>query len=815
MKHPPRTKVVFMKKLVVFTFIVLASLQSFAQKAGIVYGTVIDKLSQQPITGATISINKQQAITNEKGMFRLVNIVPATYNITVKSIGFAEVTKFNIVVNAGNATEINFELETTSTNLENVTVKSTGRKTVKAATLETPLSVQRMTTEEIKANPGGNFDISKVIQSLPGVGGGVAGGGFRNDILIRGGAPNENVFYVDGIELPTINHFATQGAGGGPQGILNVSFIEDVKLSSSAFDARFDNALSSVFEFKQKKGSNTQLQGNVRLSATELAGTFEGPLTKGNKPTTFLASARRSYLQLLFSALDLPIRPNYWDFQFKTSTQLNAKTTLTLLGVGAIDRFSFAAPKEATPEKLYSISSNPAVQQNSYTVGGSIKRLIKNGYWNLAISRNVLDNQLDRYSNNLTPSEATRNLKLTSVEAENKLRFDVNQNFNGLKLAYGFTAQLVNFSNNTFAKISEAPLVVNNFNSTLQFGKMGAFVQVGKRFMDNRLGLSAGVRSDVNTFTNNGGNALQTLSPRVSINYVLADKWNVSASVGRYAKIAPYTILGFKDNNGNFANKNADYTISNHYVAGIEHLPSNNLRFTLEGFYKTYQNVPISVQKGISLANLGSDFNVLGNEAVVTNGKGRAYGFEFFAQKKLTNRFFGIFSYTFYKSDYTNSNNQYVASAWDNRHLVSMTLGYKLPKNWEIGLKFRYQGGAPFTPFNDAASRANFLTLGEGVLDYSQLNTQRLQAFNASDIRIDKKWNFRKLTFDLFLDVTNWYAAQTFAPATFTFKRNEANTAFLTTDGQPIQPNGSNGIPFLLNNNETQVLPTIGFIVEF
>ncbi|MFY7899074.1 MAG: TonB-dependent receptor, partial [Chitinophagaceae bacterium] len=563
-----------------------------AQQSGVIYGTVIEKNSQKPIAGATISVNQLQAVTNEKGMYRLNNIVPATYNITVKTIGFSTTTKYNVVINSGNEAEVNFELENATTELAGVTVTSSTKKSVKAATLETPLSVQRMTTEEIKANPGGNFDISKVIQSLPGVGGGVAGGGFRNDILIRGGAPNENVFYVDGIELPTINHFATQGAGGGPQGILNVSFIEDLKLSTSAFDTRFDNALSSVFEFKQKRGNSNQLQGNVRLSATELAGTLEGPLNKGKNPTTFLASARRSYLQLLFSALDLPIRPNYWDFQFKTTTQLNSTTTLTLLGVGAIDRFSFAAPKEATPEKLYSISSNPAVQQNSYTVGGSIKKLLKNGYWNLAISRNLLDNQLDRYSNNLAPSEATRNLKLRSIEAENKLRFDVNKNFNGLKLAYGFTAQLVKFTNTTFSKVSESPLVVNNFNSNIQFGKMGAFVQLGKRFIDNRLGLSIGIRSDINTFTNDGTNALQTLSPRFSINYMLADKWNVSASIGRYAKLASYTILGFKDNYGNFANKNASYTISNHYVAGFEHLPSNTLRFTLEGFYKTYNHVP-------------------------------------------------------------------------------------------------------------------------------------------------------------------------------------------------------------------------------
>lgn len=790
--------------------------EAVAQQSGVISGLIVDKLSQTPLVGVSVQITgtNLKTISDEKGRFRITGIKPGSYTVSFSLLSYNSFSLYNIVVTTGNEITNTIELEPASTQLKNVSVNSS-RKTAKAATIETPLSVQRMTTEEIKANPGGNFDISKVIQSLPGVGGGIAGGGFRNDIIIRGGAPNENVFYLDGIELPTINHFATQGAGGGPQGILNVSFIEDVKLSASAFDARYDNTLSSVFEFKQKRGNSNRVQGNVRLSASELAVTLDGPLNKGKKPTTFLASARRSYLQLLFGLIDLPIRPNYWDFQFKTTTQLSAKTTLTTLGVGAIDRFSFTAPKKATPEKLYALNSNPAIQQNSYTVGASIKHLTKNGFWNLEISRNYLDNGLTRFSDNLNPTPANQTLNIKSIEAENKLRFDVNTNINGLKLTYGFTAQLAQFSNTTFARISTSPVITNNFNTAINVGKFGSFVQAGKRFFDNRLGVSAGLRTDINTFTNNGTNALQTLSPRISFNYVLADKWSFNASIGRYARLAPYTILGFKDNVGNFVNKNAEYTISNHYVSGFEYLPSSTTRFTIEGFYKQYSNVPISVKDGISLANLGSDFNVLGNEAVTTNGKGRAFGIELFAQQKLTKRFFGIFSYTFYKSEYTGSNGLYAPSAWDNRHLVSATLGYKLPRNWEIGLKFRFQGGAPYTPFDMVASQANYLTLGQGILDFNRLNTLRLNSFNSSDIRIDKKWNYKKVSLDLFLDITNWYKASVFQPDSYTFKRNDSNTGFSTTNGLPIQQNGSNAIPFLLSNIDANFLPTIGFIIEF
>nr|WP_207955547.1 hypothetical protein [Segetibacter sp. 3557_3] len=289
----------------------------------------------------------------------------------------------------------------------------------------------------------------------------------------------------------------------------------------------------------------------------------------------------------------------------------------------------------------------------------------------------------------------------------------------------------------------------------------------------------------------------------------------MNSSIGRYYKIPPYTILGFADNNGTLVNKNASYTRSDHYVTGIEFLPYDALRFTLEGFYKTYAGVPVSVRDGISLSNLGGDFSVLGNEAVNSTGKGRAYGFEFFAQQKLTRKLFGILSYTWFKSRYSGANGVLIPSAWENNHLLSITTGYKLGRNWELGLKFRYQGGAPYTPFDEALSRLNYLSLGTGRLDYSQLNTRRLNAFNASDLRIDKKWNLRRLTLDAFIDISNWYAAKSPGYPQYTFQRNATNTAFLTTDGAAVKPDASNAIPLLLQNNDAQVTPTIGLIVEF
>jgi outer membrane receptor protein involved in Fe transport len=338
-------------------------------------------------------------------------------------------------------------------------------------------------------------------------------------------------------------------------------------------------------------------------------------------------------------------------------------------------------------------------------------------------------------------------------------------------------------------------------------------VQAGRRLFNNRLAVSGGFRLDANSLSNSEANPFKQFSPRVSLSYALADKWNVSASWGNYFRLPSFTQLAFVDRNGR--NNPGNYIQSTHYVAGFEYLPRNTTRFTLEGFYKKYKRYPISVTNGISLANTGTEFGAIGNEAIQQNGTGAAYGFEFFAQQKLTNRLFGVFSYTLFWSEFSGMNGKIAPASWDNRHLISFTGGYKFNRNWELGLKFRYQGAAPITPYDETASRLNFLTFGTGTFDYSRINSIRLRAFHSADIRIDKKWNFKKTTFDLFLDIQNLYGSLNPGIEQYTFKRNETNTGFATTDGQPIKPNGENAIPVLLNNDSGTILPTIGFIIEF
>jgi hypothetical protein len=471
------------------------------------------------------------------------------------------------------------------------------------------------------------------------------------------------------------------------------------------------------------------------------------------------------------------------------------------------------------------LRSQPSIQQWNYTFGMSLRRSLERGYLNIALSRNMFDNSLDRFEDRQEGDESRRLLRVRSQEIENKLRIDVNKTWNGWKYSYGAVGQYVKFNNDVFARIRREirspqgqllqPAVNVSFDTGIDFFRYGAFVQVARSFLKDRLSFSGGIRTDMNNFTTSGNNPLETLSPRAALSYLLSDKWSVNISAGRYYKLPIYTILGFQNEQGQFANKDSKYTRTDHYVAGVEFIPRASTRFTLEGFWKNYANYPVSIRDGISLANQGGDFGAIGNEAVRTNGIGRAYGFEFFFQQKLTKNIFAVFSYTFVRSEFAGINGVLVPSAWDNRHLISALFGRKFNKGWEIGMKYRFAGGAPYTPFDMEASQRNFASLGTGILDFSRLNTLRLGNFSQFDFRIDKKWNLRRTTIDLYFDVQNAFVTPNPAYPQFTFQRTADNSGFATTNGQPLAADGSNGIPIILLNNDPSVVPTIGFIIEF
>lgn len=788
-------------------------LTSTAQNLGNINGFARQAKTLVPLQGVTIMVVGTDKITStdEKGFFSIKDIPTKSYTIEASFVGYKPVQKFDIEVTSGNTVEVNFDLEEETRELGNIVIRANFPKPVGVVN-----SVQSLSANEIIRYPGANFDMAKVVQSLPGVSGSV---GFRNDIIIRGGAPNENVYYLDGVEVPTINHFATQGAAGGPVGMLNVSFLDRVTLHTSAFPAKYDNPLSGVLQFRQRSGNPEKIQGNFRLSATEAALTAEGPLDK-KKNTTFIASVRRSYLQLLFKLIELPFLPDYWDYQYKVTHKPDNKNEINIIGIGSIDNFSFLKPKNATLEQLTILDQIPLNSQRTNTIGISWRHAMRKGYWQLVASNNLLDNRADKFEGNDIGNEARRILKYKSVEDEKRLRYEINFSINKIQINAGAQMIGTSYSNETFQRRNG---FVADYSTSFNMFRYGVFASATRKVLNERLTLTAGIRTDGNDFMDEGTALGRNLSPRLAASYAITKSVNANFSLARYYKTPAYTILGFKIND-RYVNKDADFIKSDHLVGGLEWLPSSTIRVTAEGFIKKYNDYPVSVATGVSLANFGGDFGVLGNERITSNGKGQTAGFELLFQQRLTKNFYGILSYTYYHSKFSGTDQKLIPSAWDNRHLLSFTGGYRLGKNWEIGLRFRYQGGAPYTSFDNQQSLDNYFFLSAPVLDYSKINQERLGAFNAADLRIDKKYNFKKWTLNIFLDIQNLYNSKNPTAPSFTLKRNP-DESFATTTGEPYNPgafgdpsvpnNRQKGIPVILPNTSGSRLPSIGFVVEF
>ncbi|MDO7569295.1 MAG: TonB-dependent receptor, partial [Flavobacteriaceae bacterium] len=432
-----------------FLFFLLFLSFATAQNSGNLNGRILDLQSQQPLVGATILLEGTEigVVTDEEGYFTVNEIPFKSYNIIASFLGYESETLYNVIVKSVGNRPLLFELEEVIETLDEVVVVRSPFR----STRDTPLSTQSFSAVEIETYPGGNNDITKVVQSMPGISPSI--GGFRNDIIIRGGAPNETVYYLDGIEIPNINHFSTQGSAGGPVGMINVSFVRDVTLSSSAFGAEYDNPLSGVLAFEQREGNPNEFGGNFRFGASEAGLTLEGPLFRKdkNRPanTTFLFSVRRSYLQFLFELIGLPIRPDYWDYQWKIKHEIDAYNSLTFLGIGAIDDFSVKAPDEFDAEQQATLDQVPIIDQRSTTVGLSWKRNYKNGkgFMTTALSTNRLENVFSRYEDNTTRSGTI--FQNDSYEWETKLRFLTTHYSDQWKWSSGFNIQQSSYKNNT------------------------------------------------------------------------------------------------------------------------------------------------------------------------------------------------------------------------------------------------------------------------------------------------------------------------------------------------------------------------------
>lgn len=790
----------------IFILLLLHSLSHGQQNNGVIKGRILDSKTNEGIPFASVVIwgTTIGAATDFDGNFTFTGIKPGFTELRASSVGYKPYISEAIMVTNSKQVNIDILLEETELEIKEVVIKASPFRKM----IESPVSARIIGIDEIERNPGGNRDISKVIQSFPGVASTPA---FRNDVIIRGGGPNENRFYIDNVEIPYLNHFSTQGASGGPVGIINIDFVRSVDFLSGAFPASKGNALSSILNFSLTDGNKEKMKYRATLGASDLGLTVDGPT---GKKSSLIMSVRRSYLQFLFSALKLPFLPTYTDFQLKYKIRLDDKNELTFLGLGAKDDFKLNLKANETDFQRYILDYIPVQEQYSYVFGTVWKHFRDNGYDTWVVSRNYLNNSQYKYRNN-AEADTNKILDYLSGEGEIKARYErtiIGEN--GLRISFGGGYEYAHYRNSTYKKIYfGGSLLEIDYNTNLKFSKFGLFGQAGKSFFNEKLGLSIGIRTDANTYSTSMGNPFNQLSPRLSVTYSLTSKLNLNFNVGRYYQLPPYTALGYTNNSGVFVNKlnNLKYLTADHIVAGVELLPSENIQVTLEGFYKRYNDYPFSVRDSVPLSSKSADYGIFGDEELVSISDGRSYGLELLGRLKEFKGLNLVFAYTFVRSEFMDYFGKYIPTAWDNRNLFNLTATKKLKKNWDIGIKWRYVGGAPYTPYDPEKSALKIAwdLQGQGYLDYPNYNTRRLKAFHQLDIRVDKRYYFKGWSLMLYADVQNVYNHQADQPAILV--RETDNKGIPVTN--PLDPSRYS-LKYIGGTSGT-VLPTLGIIIEF
>lgn len=717
-------------------------------------GVVIDKSTRQPLEFVNVLVVGLGigASTDANGNFLITQVPPGIYRLQASFLGYK--TELTPEYRVNHVTPyVQIELEEENASLNEVVVTASPFQKVP----ESPVSLRVIGLQEIEKAPGANRDISKVVQNYPGVA--FSPIGYRNDLIVRGGGPSENRFYLDGVEIPNINHFSTQGASGGPVGLIDADLIRSVKFYSGAFPAAKGNALSSVLDFSLRDGDMERNSLKATLGASEVSLSSNGHI--GNK-TSYLVSVRQSYLQALFKILGLPFLPAYTDASFKIKTRFDSHNELTLLGLGGIDRMKLNLGIEGEYAE-YMFSYLPEINQETYTVGGVYRHYSQRHVQAIVLSQSYLNNRNVKYRDNDESSEENLTLRLGSIEQETKLRMENTSSWSVWKVKAGFDLNYSRYKSNEYRKVFANALREYDYHTDLSLWRWGMFASVDYAAPDKSFTASMGVRTDGNNYSDKMKELWRQLSPRLSVSYRLVEGLTLSGHVGLYYQLPSYTVLGFKGEEGEYVNRHLDYISVSQESLGLSWTPNENMELSVEGFYKLYGHMPFSLSDQIPLSCKGNDYGTIGNEALSSEAKGRSYGVELMFKWLLTQKLNLSSSLTIFKSEFKDGEQgSYVPSAWDNRFILNMSGTYDFPKHWSLGAKVSCIGGSPYTPYDVEKSSLveAWNVQGRAYYDYSRYNQERLPVFGQLDVRVDKTFYLKKCMLGFYLDIQNITASK-------------------------------------------------------
>ncbi len=731
-----------MKNLILMIVIFSLSLNSlYAQSDNgncKITGTVLDRSNQSPIAGINVVVvgTKKGAITNKEGKFSISNLEDGVYSLRFSGVGYNAYVESNIAFMCGKPKTLEIELTQKIIELEGAEVRgSYFQERIRNYT-----STQTYNSEEIRRAPGVQEDIIRATALLPGVA--VTGAG-RNDLFVRGGAPFENLFIVDNVELKNINHFGSQGTSGGPLSIINIDFVKNVDFSTGGFGAQYGNKVSSITDITLRKGNDQRFTGDLKLSATGFGAIAEGPI--GEKGS-FLFSARRSYLDLIFNAAGFNFVPQYWDFQTKADYKINNKNLLSFLTIGALDDVSLNYDDD---ESDYDNSRFAVPIQKQYVTGLTWKTIFKKGFANFTLGRSYT------YFNT-TQNDSLRNtiFKNESYEGETSFKADldyqIGENFNllaGNQIKYASKLDYDIFLPDSLRRDQNGVGRELDVDSNWTAIKNSTYLSLTSFIGAHKV--TVGGRMDYYDFVD----PKLYLSPRISAQYKLNSMFAFNLSAGRYYQPPSYIwLMGGTE-------QPLEAIQTDQIVVGFGHTPLADLKVQLEVYYKVYDNYPARIYRPHAvLAPSGFDDLFMdipfGLEPIRSVGTGFSRGAEFFIQKRLGEiPLYGLLSLTVSQTKFESIAGVEHPGKFDSRFIINVSAGYRLPKEWEISAKFRAATGLPTTPFLDD---------GSGRRDYTRYNEgERFPFFHSLDVRVDKMWDLGgRFSLETFIDIQNLYSRE-------------------------------------------------------
>lgn len=738
-----------------------------ARRTGTITGTVVHAVTREPLVGANVVIldTTLGAAANSEGRFTIENVPVGTYVLRASMIGFSSAVRTDIVVSTARPAEVQFSLSETNVEIEGVTITAGYFQKIPGAALST----QTQSNEEIRRLPGGFEDVVRAISILPGVAQVQAG---RNDLIVRGGAPSENLFIVEGIEVPNINHFGTQGATGGPQSFINLDFISGTSFSTGGFGVQYGDRLSSVLQIDLRDGRNDRIGGKATVSASQFGLNLEGPI---NNDGNFIFSARRSYLDFIFQAAGFGFVPEYWDFLAKANYRISNTDRISVLGIAALNN---VRQFNDTDEQRFDNSRILYSNQDQFIGGISWQRLIPSGFITVTLGQTFVDYAYRQNDINLKPVFSNDSYEYEySLRADLVLQLDRNTEIN-----IGTQGRVAQIKSDIFLRSFETnfgkELSLDRVFSTTGY-KSAVYTQISRRISD--LNITGGLRMDYFNLIENS----IAFSPRLSASYSISEQTDLNAAVGRYYQAPSYIWLA-----ANPINRNLQYIGVDQYILGIERLLREDTKISLEGYYKNYFDYPAStVRQYLVMANTGAGFGgadegfaSFGIDPLVSQGAGHAYGVELFMQKKLSEiPYYGTFSISYNNANYIALDDESRPGTFDQRWILNLGGGYIFNEKWELSTRFRFATGRPYTPFDS-----------DGTQDPSQYNSVRIPANHSLDVRIDRRWSFDSWFLITYIDIQNIY------------NRPIVDTPRYNKRTGEIEQTGSIGI-----------LPSIGISAEF